>query len=89
MKVDVFSLNGDELVFYPSVPNRTFSVSRFDHPVELLGTIDLPIEKPKKTVTKEAQNVIHGDDPIRPYRTETFKLPDKAKNIKCTYEIEE
>lgn len=56
---------------------------------QILGTIDLPIEKEKKWVTKETTDAemlegagpyfVHVDDPI----------PMSARKIKVTYEIEE
>jgi hypothetical protein len=54
-----------------------------------LGTVDLPIVAPKKTVTREAERsfvtrtLLNGDIEIY------FRYPPNARNVKCTYEVEE
>lgn len=64
---------------------REFS---FTDGIEFLGTIDLDIQKPKKTVVREAKPGPDDNLP-RPHTHLEFCVPDNAKNIKCTYEIEE
>lgn len=54
-----------------------------------LGYIDLPIEKPKKSVTKTAGTVSCFIDLAANIEMRTFQIPNGAKNIKCTYETEE
>ena len=51
----------------------------------LLGTVDLPIEKPKKMVTKIVMATSTSGDAS----VQTFVFPLGATNIKCTYDIEE
>ena len=46
------------------------------------------IEKPKKTVVKEAFENIFDSSSLE-WAAKKFLVPLKAKNIKCTYEIEE
>jgi len=47
------------------------------------GVLKVIIAVPKKTVVKEAY-AIEGTD-----ATVTFTIPTNAKNVKCTYEVEE
>jgi len=53
----------------------------------LIGTVDLPIEKPKKTVVKEASAFYSST--VNDEHTYKVHVPVGAKNIKCTYEITE
>jgi hypothetical protein len=54
-----------------------------------LGRTDLDIQKPKKTVVREAREQWLGEHTPGFNKHMNFELPDNAKNIKCTYEIEE
>ena len=64
---------------------------------DFVGFIDLPIEKPKKTVVKEAVRdggvysyEWFGERGMRKVLDSiSFSVPHNAKNIKCTYEVEE
>ena len=58
-----------------------------------LGYEEIQLEKPKKTVVKEAKETgagcyvyggTHGS-----HLTKIYRLPVDAKNVKCTYEVEE
>ena len=60
--------------------------------LELLGEIDLDIKKPKKIVKKEADTAYKKDIEYSGrynYTIKHFLIPPDAKNIKCTYEVEE
>ena len=52
-----------------------------------IGTIE--VEVPKKTVTKEAEDRGPTGEGDRSGYIERFFIPANAKNIKCTYEVEE
>ena len=65
---------------------REFSLT---NGVDFLGTIDLDIQKPKKTVVKEAQLECTSYGLGSSVDIKQFSIPKNAKNIKCTYEIEE
>lgn len=58
----------------------------YGEPLLLLGYAEFPIEKPKKTVVKEAHFIgTNGEDGRFSYRI--FSFPSNAKNIKPpTYE---
>lgn len=58
---------------------------------ERFKVLESRIEKPKKLVTREAITPVKswsnfGDPDVERY---TFKVPVGAKNVHCTYEIEE
>ena len=53
-----------------------------------VGTTDLDIQKPKKTVVKEALGMIKVEYAYDKIGVE-WRLPKEANNIKCTYEINE
>lgn len=84
MKVYVYkSTSKNRIKFYANYVTEEYCVG-----FVCLGTIDLPIEPPKKTVVKEI--------PLRAgsgfYDTAFGEIritPAHAKNVKITYEVEE
>lgn len=58
---------------------------------KVVGYADLPVEVPKKMVVKEAVYLGKAlfDDKGTTQYIYVEKMPDDAKNIKVTYEIEE
>jgi hypothetical protein len=87
MKVWVYREKNNEIRFF-DVDATWLDKERF----ELIGTTNMVIEQPKKTVKKEicgylpsSVSSIYYHDEIR---TECC-IPSHAKNIKVTYEVEE
>ena len=85
MKLHVMRLTGYNVVgFYEKPPVNPPGCPQY----EPLGTIE--VEEPKKTVTKGAMQwpldtaALPGE-----YNLFKFCVPFGARNIKCTYEIEE
>ena len=90
MKIAVYRNHFHQgLDLFESNPNESQELS--DR--KFLGYIDLPIEKPKNTVVKEAFSVARSTavNYVKDQNVtiETFLVPRNAKNIKCTYETEE
>ena len=57
---------------------------------QFLGTIEINPQLPKKMVTKDAELHIVGDrERAGEYIAYSTNIPTGAKNIKCTYDIEE
>ena len=54
-----------------------------------IGYVDLPVEKPKKVVTKEACPITDWGGYLTTSTPKHFAVPHNAKNVKCTYDIEE
>ena len=80
MKFNVFEVPDKQNIFFSRKEKHGAHI--------LIGTIDLDIQKPKKTVVKEAGGMrkeCYGYDKVGV----EWKLPAEAKNVKCTYEIEE
>lgn len=61
------------------------------HPMQddYIGTIDLLIEKPKKIVIHERPIPDKNVSRVENNGEALFYVPANAKNLKCTYEIEE
>ena len=54
---------------------------------KIIGTTEIEVEEPKKTVTKEAlgaRTIAYDYN-----KAVEWLLPKEAKNIKCTYDIDE
>ena len=51
---------------------------------KFLGYEEIQLEKPKKTVVKEAEYL-----GASPFGSHKFYVPEDGKNPKCTYEVEE
>lgn len=81
MKMTVWKVGNDFLFTDPSVGGMGRTQNDF------VGYIDLPIEKPKKMVTKEAKIEILGVS--ENYLCTNLYVPRTAKNMKCIYEIDE
>ena len=67
-------------------------VNGIEHEFEVVcadgGVLGLKIGKPKKKlVTKEAQEVNYKLCAV--YNSKAFTFPANAKNVRCTYEVEE
>lgn len=84
MKLYVYEESGSKPTFYfrtKPMPNHESDT--------FLGTVDLPIETPKKTVVKEATETLPPYAEGKMIKGIKFYLPYEAKNIKCTYEVTE
>ena len=60
-----------------------------DYDEKFVGYVSIPIEKPKKTVVKEAKEITDFGVPQSTRYVARFPIPVNAKNVKCTYEVEE
>lgn len=54
-----------------------------------LGYIDLPIEKPKKTVVKEYKDFTHLPSVAGGGKNIAFNIPYDADNIRLVFEVQE
>ena len=82
MKIAVIKGVANRLMFLPAE-----DVSIIDgNPI---GYIDLPIEKPKRTVVKEVVASYAISDFGHSKEAHYWNIPRNARNIKCTYEVEE
>lgn len=85
MKVWVYREKDHEIRF-SDVDATWLDKERF----ELIGTTNMVIEQPKKTVKKEISPVIACPEPILcQIMVSATWIPDNAKNIKLVYEVEE
>ena len=91
MKAYVFQDSNGGLIFDINQIRYNYDRDGFAIKLNYLGTLDLPIEKPEKTVRKEFKV---PDNPASVnffYHNHECSFPSlsRAKNIKISYEVEE
>ncbi len=81
MKLSVYRLSDGAIIFQDG------EISRFAD--RSLGVVDLPIEKPKKVVTKETRADLHQSSADDYLEVTGPLLPIHARNVRIVWEEEE